>query len=345
MLQVDIQKQLGSFRLETQFSAENETMALLGASGSGKSLTLRCIAGIERPDQGRIVLDGQVLYDSAAKINLPPQRRQVGYLFQQYALFPTMTVEQNILAGLHGCPRRDRKQEALDIIRRFRLTGLEKKLPSQLSDGEQQRVALGRILAAKPKVVLLDEPFSALDSYLKWGLELELGELLSDFSGSILWVTHDRDEAYRHCRRVCIMDRGHSSVTTMEHLLHEPQTVSAARLSGCKNFIACKAVDGRIQAPDWGISLCCGSIRPGASVLGIPAAAISLEGDANPLPCRVARVIRDVNSTIVLARPLSALPGTPPLRAELLAGFTIAEGDSLQLYLNPQKLLPLLEES
>lgn len=345
MLQVDIQKQLGAFRLETQFSAENETMALLGASGSGKSLTLRCIAGIERPDQGRIVLDGRVLYDSAAKINLPPQRRQVGYLFQQYALFPTMTVEQNILAGLHRSPRRDRVREAREIIQRFRLTGLEKKLPAQLSGGEQQRVALGRILAAQPNAILLDEPFSALDSYLKWGLELELGELLSGFEGSILWVTHDRDEAYRHCRQVCVMDRGRSSVTTMERLLREPETVSAARLSGCKNFVACKAADSQILVPSWGISLCCSRVRPGAAVLGIPANAFSLEGDVNLLSCRVEQVIRDVDSTIVVVQPLSAQPGAGVLRAELPSGFQAAAGTTLQLYLNPQLLLPLLAEA
>ena len=139
-------------------------------------MTLKCIAGIEKPDKGKIVLDGVTLFDSEQHINLPPQKRRVGYLFQQYALFPSMTAEQNILCALTCSSREDRKEKFAALLRTFRLEGLEKKLPAQLSGGQQQRVALARILASEPQAILLDEPFSALDSYLKW--ELELGELL-----------------------------------------------------------------------------------------------------------------------------------------------------------------------
>ena len=154
-------------------------------------MTLKCIAGIEKPDRGTITLDGRVLFDSEKHINLTPQQRRVGYLFQQYALFPNMTAAQNILCGIRTGSRAEKKEKLAALLRTFRLEGLEKKLPAQLSGGQQQRVALARILASEPQAILLDEPFSALDSYLKWELELELGELLGAFDGPILWVSHE----------------------------------------------------------------------------------------------------------------------------------------------------------
>ena len=154
-------------------------------------MTLKCIAGIEKPDRGTITLDGRVLFDSEKHINLTPQQRRVGYPFQQYALFPNMTAAQNILCGIRTGSRAVKKEKLAALLRTFRLEGLEKKLPAQLSGGQQQRVALARILASEPQAILLDEPFSALDSYLKWELELELGELLGAFDGPILWVSHE----------------------------------------------------------------------------------------------------------------------------------------------------------
>ena len=150
-------------------------------------MTLKCIAGIEKPDRGTTTLDGRVLFDSEKHINLTPQQRRVGYPFQQYALFPNMTAAQNILCGIRTGSRTEKKETLAALLRTFRLEGLEKKLPAQLSGGQQQRVALARILASEPQAILLDEPFSALDSYLKW--ELELGELLGAFDGPILWVS------------------------------------------------------------------------------------------------------------------------------------------------------------
>ena len=190
-LYVDIEKRLGAFHLRARLEVQDETTALLGASGCGKSVTLKCIAGIMTPDRGRIVLNDRVLFDSEKKIDLTPQQRRVGYLFQQYALFPNMTVEQNILCGIRAGSRSEKRALAAEKLRMFRLEGLEKKHPAQLSGGQQQRVALARILCSEPQAILLDEPFSALDSYLKWNLELELTELLSGFRGPILWVSHD----------------------------------------------------------------------------------------------------------------------------------------------------------
>ena len=163
-LYVDIEKHLPGFHLRTSFEAGNEILSILGASGCGKSLTLKCIAGIETPDRGRIVLDGRVLFDSQKRINLPVRDRKIGYLFQTYALFPHMTVRENIACGLTS---RDRSFVG-SWVEKFYLSGLEDHYPSQLSGGQQQRTALARMLASRPSLIMLDEPFSALDDYLKW---------------------------------------------------------------------------------------------------------------------------------------------------------------------------------
>ena len=194
-LSVNIRKKLGSFQLQVQFDAEQGIpLALLGASGCGKSVTLRCIAGILKPDEGRITLDGVVLYDSAAGIDLPPQQRRVGYLFQQYALFPNMTVRQNIAAAVRD--RKARAGVAAEKLRQFQLESVADLRPDQLSGGQQQRCALARILASAPRVILLDEPFSALDSYLQDQLEVELAQTLEQFSGPVVWVSYDREKHF-----------------------------------------------------------------------------------------------------------------------------------------------------
>ena len=178
--------------MHMQFRAEQEIFAILGASGCGKSMTLKCIAGIEKPDEGRIVLDGKVLFDSEKKINLPPQKRKVGYMFQDYALFPHMNVVQNIEAGMGKRPDRSRTES---LIRQFQLEGLEKKIPGQLSGGQKQRVAMARMLAAEPELILLDEPFSALDTYLKWQLEQEMYKHLKEAGKTVIFVSHNRGTA------------------------------------------------------------------------------------------------------------------------------------------------------
>ena len=182
-LYVDIRKKLGGFTLETQFEAADGVTGILGASGCGKSMTLRCIAGIVKPDEGHIELDGKVLFDSREKINLRPQERHVGLLFQNYALFPNMTVRQNLMTGLKA--EKTGKKEAeiriQEMLDKFELKDLEKHKPAELSGGQQQRVALARIFLSSPRVLMLDEPFSALDGYLRWNLEQELLETLKEF--------------------------------------------------------------------------------------------------------------------------------------------------------------------
>ena len=170
-------------------------------------MTLKSIAGIELPDSGRIEISGRVFFDKEKKVNLKPQKRNVGYLFQNYALFPTMTVAQNIAAGLKG-NKAENEKRVQEMIRKFRLQGLEKHLPGQLSGGQQQRVALARIMAYEPDVILLDEPFSALDMYLKDRLQRELSEMLEDYPGTVILVSHNRDEVYRFCEDLAVIDKG-----------------------------------------------------------------------------------------------------------------------------------------
>lgn len=244
-LEVTIAKRFEGFTLHADFAAGNTAAAILGASGCGKSMTLRCIAGVVKPDSGRIVLDGRVLFDSEKGIDLPPQQRNVGLLFQNYALFPNMTVEQNILCALKK--EKDpaaRKAACGSVLRAMRLEELAHRLPSELSGGQQQRAALARILAGRPRILMLDEPFSALDSYLREEVEGEVGSLLSNFDGTALLVTHDRDEAYRLCREMIVMDSGEVlRAGTTKEVFADPRRLTAARLTGCKNILPCVRVD------------------------------------------------------------------------------------------------------
>ena len=251
-LEVEIRKRIGGFVLHSEFTADRGVFALLGASGSGKSLTLKCIAGIEKPDEGRIVLDGHVLFDSSKKINLPPQKRRVGYMFQDYALFPNMTVRKNVMAGMGRNPD---SAAADEILRRFRISDLENRIPSELSGGQKQRVAMARIAAQKPDAILLDEPFAALDSHLKWMLEGEMKQLLESMGKPAVFVSHSRDEVYHMSSSVCCMEQGKTGETLELHeFFRNPGTRAAALLSGCKNITAVRVLDdSHIEAVDYGL--------------------------------------------------------------------------------------------
>lgn len=274
-LHVDIKKRLGSFVLESAFEQDGGVLGLLGASGCGKSMTLKCIAGIEKPDEGRIVLDGRVLYDSAARVNLPPQQRQVGYLFQNYALFPNMTVRQNIAVGLHRKKdRRKRERELEDAIHLFQLDGLENHRPYQLSGGQQQRVALARIWVNRPQLLMLDEPFSALDSHLRLRLQMELMERLGAFGRDVLMVTHSRDEAYHMCGRIAVMESGKIKIVKgTKELFADPESICAAAITGCKNIAPARKIgEYEVEVPDWGIRLTTAKpVRDDVTAVGIRA--------------------------------------------------------------------------
>ncbi|GHU25171.1 hypothetical protein FACS1894164_13680 [Spirochaetia bacterium] len=204
---VSIRKRLSrDFSLEIDFEMDAGCLGILGASGCGKSMTLKCIAGIETPDEGHIEVNGRIFFDSDKKINLKPQVRRVGYLFQNYALFPRMTVLENITVALPGS-RQTLRACAVEWLERFDLTGFEHRYPSQLSGGQQQRVALARMLIREPEVILLDEPFSALDTNLRESMQLQFIELLKTHN-DVIMVTHSRDEAYQLCTDILVMDAG-----------------------------------------------------------------------------------------------------------------------------------------
>lgn len=255
-IKVQIQRKLDSFLLDISFQSECRRIGILGASGCGKSMTLKSIAGIETPDQGHIEAEGRTLFDRADRINLKPQKRNVGYLFQNYALFPTMTVEKNIAAGLKGS-RQENEVRVREMVKKFQLQGLEKRLPGQLSGGQQQRGALARIMAYEPDVILLDEPFSALDMYLKDRLQQELMDMLADYRGTVIMVSHNRDELYRFSEELLIIDQGHiAAAGETKELFRNPVSREAARLTGCKNFSRARRLDAHtVEADDWGIIL------------------------------------------------------------------------------------------
>lgn len=254
---VKIRKELRDFELQADFHTQDEVFALLGASGCGKSMTLKCIAGIEKPDEGYIRIGSKVVFDSQKKVDLPPQRRHVGYLFQNYALFPNMTIAENILFAAHGS-KVGKKQKMEENIRRFSLTGLEDAYPAALSGGQQQRVAFARILASDSELLLLDEPFSALDSYLKWQVEQELRHVLDSYDGTAVFVSHDRGEVYRLCSRAAVMNKGRiEGIAPNKELFEHPCTLAGALLTGCKNVSAARRLDERqVFAEDWGVVLC-----------------------------------------------------------------------------------------
>lgn len=313
MLKIDIKKKLNKFTLEVAFHADNETLAILGPSGCGKSMTLKCIAGVETPDSGYIELNGRVLFDSKKRINLPPQQRRVGYLFQNYALFPNMTVEQNIAVAVHA-DRETKKQIVADKIKAFYLEGLEKQYPTQLSGGQQQRVALARLMAQNPDILMLDEPFSAMDNYLKWQLEQEVAEVLQSYCKPVLLVTHNRKEAYRLSDKVAVLYNGSLDTICLKHELFElPRTVAVARLIGCKNISRIKKCnEHRIFAKDWGVEL--ETVRPvpeRAGYIGFfghlirPAAS----GNTNTINCCILRETEDNFSALAVLRPEGASVG------------------------------------
>lgn len=353
-LLIDIKKAFGDFSLDVQFEADNEVVALLGASGCGKSLTLKCAAGIIKPDSGVIVANGKTLFDSVKGINLPPQQRGAGMLFQNYALFPNMTVRENILAVLtYAKKAKNREAQLRQLLSRFYLEGLENHYPQQLSGGQQQRAALARIMANEPSVIMLDEPLSALDSYLRWQLEQELVQMLDEFGGTTVFVSHNRDEVYRISKKVCPMTEGRAyGVHSTKELFETPRTLTACLLSGCKNYSRVeKRGEKLLCAKDWKTELVCsGPITEGVSYIGVRAHCVSPAKDGeneNIVRCRVLRVIEDLFSVIVTTLPLDADPRRDfsSIRMELppQEARGIRAGDIICLAIKPENILLLSE--
>lgn len=293
---LDIEKQLASFHLQIAFNTDNQPLGLLGGSGAGKSMILRCIAGIETPAQGKIVLNGRVLFDSEKGINIPSRNRKIGFLFQNYALFPHLTVAQNIAFGLpKELSNGNIKLEVEKQLIAMELQGLGDRYPHQLSGGQQQRVALARAVASQPEALLLDEPFSALDTHLRSQLEQQMTETLADYSGVTLFVTHNMEEAYRLCPNLLVLEHGKEAHHGSKYeIFQHPATMNVAKITGCKNFSRAVMLSKyKVEAIDWNCTLeVVESIPHKLSHIGIRAHQIVFTNDSNQentFPCWLVR--------------------------------------------------------
>jgi molybdate transport system permease protein len=254
---IHVEKALDNFSLRVAFRTGRGAVGLLGASGAGKSITLRMIAGIVAPDRGRIVLSDRVLYDSASGLNLSSARRRIGVVFQDYALFPNMTVAGNVGFGLIALAERERQARVQRQLELMHIAELAGRYPKEISGGQRQRVAIARCMAIEPDALLLDEPFAALDPHLRRQMEEQLRETLAGYRGAVIFVTHDMEEAFRFCSDLLVLDRGRVIASGPKHELFErPQTVVAAQLTGCKNIVAARRISAnRIAVDSWNCEL------------------------------------------------------------------------------------------
>ncbi|MDO4547620.1 MAG: ATP-binding cassette domain-containing protein [Clostridia bacterium] len=339
---VDIEKKLGAFSLRTYFTAGDEVVSLLGASGCGKSMTLKCIAGVERPDRGRIVVDGRTLFDSDAKIDLTPQQRHTGLLFQNYALFPNMTVIQNIKAGARREKDAQRREKLVgDIIDGFGLAKLVGHRPHQLSGGQQQRVALARILVSGPDILLLDEPFSALDSHLRFKLEREVRKVIGEFGKTVVLVSHNRDEVFRLSSKIAVMNDGEiEAFGTKSEVFANPGTKNAAMLTGCKNISRARPLSGsRVMAEEWGMRL--ETLRGASDYVGIRMHDIRAGEGVNSFDCRVVEEIENPFSFVIMLKPVSG-EGAQPIGWEMeKPEWARLRSQFVKICLPPEKILHL----
>ncbi|MEG4454091.1 molybdate ABC transporter permease subunit [Microcoleus sp. N9_A1] len=254
---LSIFKPLSGFALDVGFDIGPEVLGILGASGSGKSMTLRCIAGLETPRSGQISVNGRVLFDSAQGVNVASKDRRIGFLFQNYALFPHLTVAQNIAFGLQHLSEIEQKLRVKEQLISVQMSGLENRYPQELSGGQQQRVALARAIAPSPELLLLDEPFSALDTHLRSQLERELMQTLANYRGITLFVSHNLEEVYRVCKNLLVLAEGRPiAFDTKQNIFDRPRNFTVAQLTGCKNFCAAKPISVTVvEAIDWGCTL------------------------------------------------------------------------------------------
>lgn len=314
-------------------------------------MILRCIAGLETPDTGRIVLNGKILFDSEKKINLPTPDRRIGFLFQNYALFPHLTVFENIAFGLpKGLSKIAIKQRVEAKLQAVELSKLGNRYPGELSGGQQQRVALARALASEPEILLLDEPFSALDTYLRDRLEKLLRMTLIDYSGVTLFVTHNLEEAYRVCPNLLVVEGGKlAAFGSKQQIFDRPSSRRVAQLTGCKNFSRAVAISyHKIAALDWDCTLTTNEpITESISDVGIRAYQLIFTHDShleNIFPCWLVAT-SETPHRMTLYLKLNAAPNHPEdyhLQAEVFKEkWEWLKGESFPWFvqLHPRKLL------
>ena len=326
MLQVRIQKQLGSFALDVELHTDARRVVLFGPSGSGKSLTLQCLAGLMRADHGVISIDGQTVFDAGSGLDLPPQGRGIGYVPQGAPLFPHLRVADNVTYGLRRMPAGTRRARAEELLELVHLAGYGSRRPAELSGGEQQRVVLARALARETKLLLLDEPFSALDAPVRAALREEVLDLQARVDVSWVFVTHDLEEAYMLAEDIAVYEQGR--ILQQGHrdavFLH-PETVEVARLVGIRNVLPA------VAAGQSGIRL------DGSEVCLHIEAARSIQGSSHWACIRAedVRVLRKDRPTSDLG-PGTTLPGTVVDERQL--GFTASLAFHVATLPEPGKL-------
>ncbi len=268
MLSLDIHKRLDAFALDLRLDAPTKKIIVLfGASGAGKSLTLAAIAGFASPDAGRIAIDERVLFDAARGVNLEPQARKIGMVRQDLALFPHLSAADNIAYGMTGA-RAEKKQRVRELLQLTRLESFGARKPSELSGGQQQRVALARALAINPALLLLDEPFSALDLGTRMELRRELKELQRRLQQSMIFVTHDLGEAALLADEMAALDKGRVlQCATPNEILRAPLNVRVAQIVGVKNILPAQVIRANcIRIGERELETDAAAFSPGAQV-------------------------------------------------------------------------------
>ena len=327
--------------MDIEFEINNTTLALLGPSGCGKTMTLKCIAGIETPDEGEIVLNGRTLFNDKKGINVSPQDRIVGLLFQSYALFPNMTLKENILIGI----RKDKKNKEKiieQVIKDFSLDGLEDNYPHQLSGGQQQRVALARMIVNEPEILMLDEPLSALDEHLKWQMERELVDIINKHTGEIIYVSHNKDEVFRISDLIAVINNGKiEEFSKKSDLFSKPSSIYSAILTGYKNISRAKKInENKVLAINWNLELECENIKDNVKYIAIHEQDIDIcnyNDSENIFKFNIVSIIENIQSNIAILSNSKALK--PYIYMELPKNGLEKNKNSIYVKFNKDKLI------
>ena len=292
------------FHLDVDLEAGGGVTVLFGPSGAGKTLTLDCIAGFARPDSGRILLDDEILFDASARVNLPPRKRRCGYVFQNYALFPHMSLRENLMFGAERSPRLERHRRVNEMLDRFHLTGVAGRRPHEVSGGQKQRCSIARALIGSPQLLLLDEPARGLDAQLRAELYSVLRQIRSEFDVPILLVTHDLEECFQLGDRMIVLREGRVVQSgPPREVLDQPATTEVARLLGFVNLFPAEIA----------------ALDPGRNTSRLRLENVELQGPYFPGHFRGDRVwVCARAEQLRAAPPNGSRPGVNQVRAELL---------------------------